>query len=206
MTVHNLGPWVHVLHVDDEPDYGSLVQDAARSANSSLVVHCQDGYLSALAYLSGWGAFVDRQQYPLPAFVLLDYVLNGRTGVDLIRWLRAHREFRTLPVVMYSGLDTVEQVALCYREGANHFLRKASSLARLKRLVEIFAQCFRSDPPAYDLLLAQQEYRPPPPLPPLGVSAFSRLDGGRGFAAKNWAGTGLGQEDRGTRTPVPCPR
>lgn len=162
MSSHDSGHRVHVLHVDDEPEYRLLVEKAARRANSSLVVHGHDGCLSAIAYLSGEGVFADRQQYPVPAFVLLDYSLNGHTGADLVRWLRIHSRLPRLPAVMLSDSDRVEQVALCYREGARHYLRKPHAFDALTHLVHILAQCFGSDPPCHDPLVALREYRPKP--------------------------------------------
>jgi len=156
------GRRVHVLHVDDEPDYRLLVEEAAQRANSSLVLHGQDGYLPAIEYLSGEGVFAHRRQYPLPAFVLLDYSLNGHTGVDLLRWLRFHSGLPSLPAVMFSDSDRVEQVALCYREGARHYLRKPHTFDGLTRLLQVLAHSFSSDPPCHDLLLALREYRPKP--------------------------------------------
>ena len=162
MSSHDSGPRVHVLHVDDAPDYRLLVEAAARRANPSLVVHGQDGFLPAIEYISGEGVFADRQQYPLPAFVLLDHSINGHTGVDVIRWLGIHSRLPSLPAVMLSDSDRVEQVALCYREGARHYLRKPHTFDRLTRLLQILAQCFSSDPPGHDLLPALREYRPKP--------------------------------------------
>jgi hypothetical protein len=56
-------------------------------------------------------------------------------------------------------------VALCYREGASHYLQKPLSLESLKHLLGILARCFGSDPPSCDLLLTLPEYRPPPSPP-----------------------------------------
>lgn len=152
---------VHVLHVDDDPNCRSLVQEAARKANPTLVLFGVNGYSQAVAYLSGEGCFADRQQYPVPSFILLDYALNGHTGVDIVRWLRANDGSRSLPVVVFSDSDLPERVALCYREGVDHYLVKPHSFDRLKGLVLVLSQCFGSDPPGHTLLLALPEHRAP---------------------------------------------
>ncbi len=161
MPSHDDGHRVHVLHVDDDPDCRFLVQEAARRANPTLVLFGVNGYPQAVAYLSGDGCFADRQQYPVPIFILLDYALNGHTGVDMVRWLRGDNSSRSLPVVVFSDSDSPERVALCYREGVNHYLVKPRSFDRLENLVQLLAECFASDPPGHSLLVALPEYRSP---------------------------------------------
>jgi CheY-like chemotaxis protein len=156
------GAWTQALYVDDNPDDRLMVPEAAHSANSHLRFLCVDGYPPAIAYLSGEGSFTDRQQYPLPVFVLLDYALNGHTGVDILRWIRAHRNLKNLPVVIYSSSESAERLAICYGEGANYYLHKASSFSRLTELMIAFDQCYASEPPCFRLLLTLSEYRPPP--------------------------------------------
>jgi CheY-like chemotaxis protein len=150
------------LYIDNNPDDRLMLREAAKSVNSSVLFFCLDGYRSAVAYLGGEGDFADRQKYPLPVFVLLDYALNGNTGADLLCWMRADRKLKGMPVVIYSDSDQPERLALCYRGGANYYLRKARSFPNLMRLMECLDECFASDPPNYALLLTQPEYRPPP--------------------------------------------
>ena len=162
MPSDDFGHRVHVLYIDDSADDRWLLERVARSEKSSISVFCVDNFPVARAYLSGEGPFADRQQYPVPVFVLLDYALNGHSGADILRWIRNHGTLKDLPVVMYSDSDDAERRSICYREGANHYLRKANSLPRLMDVMKILHQCFASDPPCHDLLLTLPEYRPPP--------------------------------------------
>jgi len=161
MSSHGSGAWVHVLYIDDNPDDRLLVPEAAQSANSHLLFFCLEGYQPSIAYLSGEGVFADRQQYPPPVFVLSDYALNSHTGADILRWIRAHKSLKSLPVVMYSASKSIERVAICYGEGANCYLHKAKSFSRLMEVLKIFDRCFASDPPCYSLLPTLAEYCPP---------------------------------------------
>jgi len=161
MSIPVSGRRACVLYVDDSPDDRRMVEQAARSADSSLVFSFLDGYLPAIAYLSGDGPFVDREQHPVPGLVLLDYALNSHTGADILRWLRAREGFKSLPVVMYSDSDSPERVAHCYGAGANYYIRKAATFARLTDVVKILARCFASDPRSFGLLAGLSEYRRP---------------------------------------------
>lgn len=56
-----------------------------------------------------------------PDVLLMDYHLTDIRGVDILREIRAHAEYGTLPVVMASGLDVEDEVMSA---GANKFLVK----------------------------------------------------------------------------------
>ncbi len=60
-----------------------------------------------------------REQHP--DALLVDCHLADRDGLDVLREMRADPEFRTLPIVMTSGLD---RSAECMRNGANAFVLK----------------------------------------------------------------------------------
>ncbi|GAB4519915.1 MAG: hypothetical protein OHK0046_29480 [Anaerolineae bacterium] len=57
----------------------------------------------------------------LPDIILMDYHLSDIAGVEVLRDLRAHASFATLPVIIASGLDVEEEVM---QAGANKFLIK----------------------------------------------------------------------------------
>ncbi len=56
-----------------------------------------------------------------PDVILMDYHLSDMKGVDVLRELRGHSDYATLPVVMASGLDVGQEVLAA---GANQFLVK----------------------------------------------------------------------------------
>ncbi len=153
-----------VLHVDDCLNDQLLVQEAARLAQPRLVFIPIGSFGSAIAYLSGTGSFADREQFPLPDLLFLDWKLEGsETGLDLLRWVRAREELSCVPVVMYSGSGSVGQIHECYVCGAQHYLVKAHDFCRLVPVLKALQQFLESAPVCCDLLRQLPEYRPPPP-------------------------------------------
>jgi CheY-like chemotaxis protein len=152
-----------VLHVDDCLNDQLLVQEAARLSQSRLVFIPIGTFGSAVAYLTGSGPFGDRDQFPVPDLLLVDWKLDGcETGMDLLRWVRAREELSRLPIVMYSGTAAQQQIRECYACGGNHFLMKAVEFARIVPIVNALQQWLDTTPPCSDLLKQLPEYRPPP--------------------------------------------
>ena len=51
----------------------------------------------AIAYLKGDGKFANRQEYPLPALVLLDLRLPQVPGLEVLKWIREQPAFAASP-------------------------------------------------------------------------------------------------------------
>ena len=63
-------------------------------------------------------------QAPLPAVVLLDLKLPRMDGLEVLRQIRREKRARDLPIVVLTSSKEREDVAACYREGANSYIRK----------------------------------------------------------------------------------
>jgi DNA-binding response OmpR family regulator len=68
-----------------------------------------------------------------PTLVVADYHLGSCDGLDLLRTIRNHREWRYLPVVVMSGLDHREESEAA---GANGFVLKPFGLDDLVTTIQ----------------------------------------------------------------------
>ena len=89
----------------------------------------------AVNYLAGMGDYGDREVYPLPALVLLDFNLPQVQGLDVLRWVRAQEDFRNIAVVMLSSPDNDADMQHAYFPGANSFLSKPTNPAELPDVI-----------------------------------------------------------------------
>ncbi len=113
-----------ILLVEDDPNDVLLIQRAFRKArlvNPLQVV--RDGE-EAIAYLGGEGAYADREQYPLPALVLLDLKLPRRSGFEVLQWIRQHAGLKRVPVVVLTSSRNGPDINQAYELGANSYLVK----------------------------------------------------------------------------------
>ena len=148
-----------VLYIDDNQNDRMLVQLAATLSRVDLEFRCMDDISEGIDYLTGRGGFADRQQHPLPAFILVDYHLRGCIGLELVVWLRAQPELAAIPVCVYSDADVSEPIGNSYRAGADHFLTKAQSLDRLQAIIKVLDSCVATAPPSLGMLKDLPEHR-----------------------------------------------
>jgi CheY-like chemotaxis protein len=82
-----------ILLVEDNPDDVFFMQRACKTAAVENPVHVAEDGNKAIEYLSGAGEFADRDAHPLPCLILLDLKLPGKSGLEVLAWLRARAEF-----------------------------------------------------------------------------------------------------------------
>src|SRR5438270_424523 len=76
----------------------------------------------AMDYLRGEGSYANRDEYPLPALILLDLKMPKVDGFEVLTLLRAHPTLRSLPVLVLTSSDQLRDVNRAYELGANSFL------------------------------------------------------------------------------------
>src|SRR5512138_1960706 len=113
-----------VLYVEDEESDRMLMQFAFRKAGLEPALRVVNDGQAAIDYLSGTGAYGERERYPLPAVVLLDLNLPEVHGFDVLKWIRAHPNHRNLPVVVFTSSARDEDRDHARALGANQFLQK----------------------------------------------------------------------------------
>lgn len=128
-----------ILYVEDEADDVYFMRAAFEREGLPVDFRsAADGAL-ALAYLSGEGAFGDRELHPLPTMMMLDLNLPLRSGFEVLTWLRGRSEFRHLPVVIFSSSGRPEDRARAEALGATEYLLKPSSGMQFTSVARVVA-------------------------------------------------------------------
>ena len=126
-----------VLLVEDSKDEVSLICRAFDKAGILNPLHVAKDGEAALSYLAGVGQYAHRDEYPLPALVLLDLRLPGMDGFDVLRWIRQQPGFNNLCVVVLTCSDNIRDVNVAYELGANSFLVKEVDFENTVELVRL---------------------------------------------------------------------
>ncbi len=130
-----------VLLVEDDADDVMLMRAAlARAAPLVGLKVAADG-LEALDYLRGRGRFAGAAA---PSLVLLDWRLPGKSGLDVLKEIRADTSLRRLPVLVLTSSASEKDVCDAYGAGANCFLTKPTGLDDLGALAASLADFWLS--------------------------------------------------------------
>lgn len=113
-----------ILLVDDDESEVFLVRHALEKAGVNReLVPLRDGR-QAIHYLAGTGPYVDRDRYPLPAFVLLDMKMPGVDGFDVLAWRQRRPELAGVPLLAYTTSTAECDIQRISRLGAQDYLLK----------------------------------------------------------------------------------
>lgn len=129
--------WPNVLLVeDDEADRSIFLRAAERGGMRANIRLASDGK-EALDYLLGAG---DQRKDGRASIVLLDLNIPGMSGFELLAKIRAARETKSLPIIVLTTSDSMDDVMKCYEAGANSFITKPT---RLEKLIDVVVELDR---------------------------------------------------------------
>jgi len=124
-----------VLLVDDDSDAVILFERAYQRAGIMHPFKVAQSADEAIAYLTGDGRYADRATYPMPALILLDIKMPGRTGFDVLEWIRKSSSVSPMRVVMLTGSPNGADVNHAYRLGANSYVTKPTDLSEFREIL-----------------------------------------------------------------------
>jgi len=113
-----------ILLAEDREDEVLLIRRAFREANFVNPLRVVPDGEEAIAYLEGKGKYANREEYPIPALLLLDLKIPRKDGFEVLDWIRHHPQLSALRVVVLTASDHISDVNRAYQLGANSFLVK----------------------------------------------------------------------------------
>lgn len=116
-----------VLLVRESEGDEALIQSAFRTVNPSARVQVAVDGEEAIAYLSGQSPYTDRFQHPMPLLVLLGLKLRGKSGLEVLTWIRRQPALFSLPVVVMTASREPANINRAYELGANSYILKPES-------------------------------------------------------------------------------
>lgn len=105
-----------VLVVDDDPMIRNLVQAVLEGENYEVVL-AEDGKQGV--------ELLDAEPRPINySLIILDVVMPGMNGLDVMTRLKLHPHTQSIPVLMLTGEDKAEDIMAGYSVGADYYITK----------------------------------------------------------------------------------
>ncbi|MBR1666756.1 MAG: response regulator [Bacteroidaceae bacterium] len=108
-----------VLVVDDVP------------LNILLIKKMLSQYTFEIRTANGGQAALDAIAQKMPNLVLLDLMMPGIDGFEVIRRLRADEKTKSLPIIILSALNSEQDISKGFQLGANDFINKPIIMEKL---------------------------------------------------------------------------
>jgi DNA-binding response OmpR family regulator len=125
-----------LLLVEDNHDDIIFMEQAFREAGLAYPYRVLSDGVEVIEYLEGRSDYADRKRFPLPSHVLLDLKLPRKSGLEILDWVRRHRDFEDLSVIILSSSKEASDIARARELGIDDYLVKPVSYAHLLGMVK----------------------------------------------------------------------
>lgn len=127
---------------DDESDVEAMRQAFMQLGFKYSLQFVHNGE-DVVSYLSGLGPYVNRQQFPYPAMLILDLKMPLKTGWEVLEWLRTKPPLRDLFVVVMTSSGQTEATRETFEFHGNVcifscYLLKPITIENVDMLVHFF--------------------------------------------------------------------
>jgi len=114
-----------ILIVDDNPDDAELAMIALKKNGIKAQLRVASDASEAMAYALGRDSLRSGEtMINPPSLILLDLKLPGKSGLEVLKELRASPLTRYVPIVVLTTSMLEEDMIKSYENGANSFVRK----------------------------------------------------------------------------------
>ena len=129
-----------ILMAEDDADDRLLAQDAlAESGSVAELRFVQDG-VQLLDYLNRRHEFAPPAEAPKPGLIILDLNMPRMDGREALQLIKAHHEWKRIPVVVLTTSAAEPDIASVYELGAASYITKPVAFVSLVELMKVVVE------------------------------------------------------------------
>ena len=132
ITQNNTQPIKVLVAEDQETDAFFVEQAFGQSSIQNQVFWVKDGQ-EVIDFLNKAG---DYASAPRPDLIFLDIKMPRKDGHETLSEIKAHPDFRAIPVIMMSGSQAMDDVVKAYKNYANAYVSKSNGFDDMLQFVE----------------------------------------------------------------------
>ncbi|HYG23350.1 MAG TPA: response regulator [Verrucomicrobiae bacterium] len=130
-----------LLLIDDDEALPMLLEKRIESFD--VLLRCTRDGDEGIDYLSRRGEYSDSQRFPSPSVVLLDVRMPRVNGFEVLEWMGQQSYLESLPVVVWSSSNLLEDRQKALALGAEDYVVKPMGLDAIVQLVRQIAATYR---------------------------------------------------------------
>ena len=128
---------LNILIAEDNEDDAFILTHTLNAAGlPNPVFICRDGQ-EVINYIKGDGSFSDREKYPLPGMLILDIKMPRLTGLEVLRWVRAHPGCAVIPTIILTSSAHPNDVLEAFANGVNAYFMKPPTTDEMRDLLQL---------------------------------------------------------------------
>lgn len=132
-----------VLIIEDEEHDVDFLKRAFQRAGIVNPIQIAVNGEQAIAYLTGEGAYADREKYPYPRLIISDLKMPQMGGLELLRWIHANPRYRIVPTIVLTSSTSGADVEAAFASGASAYFVKPVGFGDLERLAKVIWDYWR---------------------------------------------------------------
>lgn len=130
MGKNNIDSHRSILLIEDNPLDIDLTKRAFKKRHFiNPITVARDGE-EALAFIEKW-----EKEEPLPLIILLDLKLPKVHGLEVLRHLKVHDDFRVIPVIVLTSSSDDSDIKTAYELGASSYIVKPVDFDKFLKVV-----------------------------------------------------------------------
>ena len=129
-----------ILMAEDDTDDRLLAQDAMAECHWEGDLRFVENGEELLDYLTHRGKYTQLASAPRPGLILLDLNMPRKDGRESLREIKADRDLRRIPVVVFTTSKAGTDIGDMYELGANSFISKPVQFDALVQVMRILGQ------------------------------------------------------------------